>query len=542
MKKYLKKIAYFLTVVIVFGNSCADSFLNLEDTSTLKPENFPTKVEDLEYLITSCYVFVSDFNLYGKRVMAKGSFVTDHTVDLAFTEFPEWNTMATNNLSSDNEWLETLWFGYYKMVNASNLVLEVAGRFDVENMDQKSQTRFEQITGEAYFWRAWAYQQLLQFFGEGYPCNGDGGKQGVVLFTENQTSIQAMNIPRSTVDEVYTQVISDYKAAESRLPDKWDNITDMSRPTKYSVKSFLGQVYLFQGNYDLTKTELKNVIDNSGKSLLPFDDYAKMFNEDQIRFNNESIQEINFKDHSASGWGNWGGGEGSMHAMVISLCVEHENGDPDQVGWSNLFFHDANIDRFGNDPRLHIAALEPGTKLQFGNEEVTVMKYIIDKDDYDVRGWAVKKYNPLTYSTYAVEVSVGINMYLMRLADVYLMYAEACQATNDEGNAREYLNRVRRRAFNQPVDTPSGVDITSSGTQLRDDIREERFLELCAEGIQHWVDVCRWKTLDKEINQWYKMTAVGPPVYSSSSLYYPIPKAEMERNTAMTQSEGYINR
>ena len=133
------------------------------------------------------------------------------------------------------------------------------------------------------------------------------------------------------------------------------------------------------------------------------------------------------------------------------------------------------------------------------------------------------------------------NWPVMRLADVYLMYAEACQATNDESNAREYANKVRRRAFNLPVNTASDVDIRSSGTELRDAIREERFLELCGEGVQHWIDVCRWKTLDKEINQWYKKTAVGPPVYAAKSLYFPIPRAELENNMAITQSVGYEN-
>ena len=47
-----------------------------------------------------------------------------------------------------------------------------------------------------------------------------------------------------------------------------------------------------------------------------------------------------------------------------------------------------------------------------------------------------------------LNLGVGINMYLMRLADVYLMYAEACQATGDEVNARNYMNLVRRRAYN----------------------------------------------------------------------------------------------
>ena len=538
MKNYMKKIGCFLTVIIIFCNSCSDSFLNLSDPSTLSPAYFPTTIADMEMLVTSCYATVNGFNLYGKRVMAKGTSVVDHTVDLAWVADPHWNEMATNSITVGNEYVQTMWFGYYEMVNQSNMVLYEAENINIDAFTQTDLTRLEQIKGEGYFWRAWAYQQLVQFWGEGYPCNGDGDKKGVIVHTSRPSSLLAMNQDRATVNEVYEQILSDYAEAEKRLPESWSATADKSRPTKYSVRSFRGQVYLFQGAYESAKSELKGVIDNSGKNLLPFDDYSKMFNEDQIRFNDESIQEINYKNGSASGWGNWGGSEGSMYAMLVSFCVEFDNGDTEAVGWSNLFFHDANIDRFGSDPRLYITAVEPGTKLNYSDGEVTVIKYM---DSGESRGWSMRKYNPLTYSTYEVAVSVGINMYLMRLADVYLMYAEACQATGDEANAREYVNKVRRRAHDLPVNAPSEVDIISSGTQLRDDIREERFLELCGEGVQHWIDLCRWKTLDKEINQWYMKTAVGPPIYAAKSLYFPIPRKELENNPAIAQSAGYEN-
>ena len=540
MKKYIKNTVYFWAAILIFGNSCSDSFLDLSDPSTLSPAYFPVSMADMEMLVTSCYASVSDFNLYGKRVMAKGSFVVDHTVDLAWVEDKHWNEMATNSVTVGNDYVKSMWQGYYQVVGNCNMVLYEADNINTNNFTSEDLARLEQIKGEAYFWRGWAFQQLVQFFGEGYPCNGDGGKKGIIIHTSRPSSLQAMNKDRSTVDEVYEQILSDYTEAEKRLPDSWSKTADKSRPTKFSVRSFRGQVYLFKGEYESAKTELKNVIESSGKSLLAFDDYSKMFNENQIRFSNESIQEINYKNGTSNpeGWGIWAGGEGSMHAMLISFCVEYENGDTDAVGWSNLFFSDANIDRFGSDPRLYVTAVEPGTKLNFPDGEVTVIKYM---DSGDQRGWSMRKYNPLTYSTYAVSVSVGINMYLMRLADIYLMYSEACQATGDETNAREYANKVRRRAHNLPINSASAVDITSSGTALRDDIREERFLELCGEGIQHWIDVCRWKTLDKEINQWYKRTAVGPPVYSAKSLYFPIPRYELENNTAITQSAGYEN-
>ena len=84
-----------------------------------------------------------------------------------------------------------------------------------------------------------------------------------------------------------------------------------------------------------------------------------------------------------------------------------------------------------------------------------------------------------------LQMSNGMANYIFfRYADVLLMYAEACQATGDEGNARTALNRVRTR-----VNLP---DVTSSGNALRDAIRLERRLELAFEQCRLY-DIRRWK-------------------------------------------------
>jgi tetratricopeptide (TPR) repeat protein len=529
----MKKI---LLAVLVMLSSCSDSFLDLSDPSTLSPQYFPKTMADLESLTTSCYAGVIPMGLYGQRLMASGALVLDHTVDMAWTGDDAWNQEATNNLKPDNEYVQYFWAGYYQEIGYANTLLEEIDRIDKSKFTQTDLARIEQMKGEAYFWRGWAHQQLVQFFGEGYPCNGDGDKQGVPIRLVVPTSLNSMIAPRNTVNEVYQAILDDYAFAESLLPERWTERADFPRPTKVAARSYKGQVYLFQGQNELAKTELKKVIDSSGKTLLPFDDYSKMFNENQIEYSNESILEINFKDGSSTGWGTGEGGEGSMYALVAALCYDN-NGTSEAAGWGNIFFHDSNIQRFGNDPRLHLAALEPGTPVIMYGQPYVVSRY---KDiEPNMQGWSLRKYNPLTYNTYEVSISVGINMYLMRLADVYLMYAEACQLSGDDPNAREYVNKVKRRAYSKPINSPSDVDITASGTQLRDDIREERFKELCGEGIQHWLDVCRWKTLDKEIQTWYPTTRVGRPHYDPQDLYLPIPISELENNPNMTQSEGY---
>lgn len=528
----MKKILIIVISSILLFTNCTDSFLDLSNPSTLSSSIYPQKMSDLESIVTSIYANLISVPLYGKRVMAKGSFCVDHTVDMGWIADQNWNQLTTNQISSDNTYVGTLWAGYYKVISCANTVLD-----DVEQMDKKKFTtselsRISQIKGEALFWRAWAHQQLVCFFGEGYPCNGDGDKKGVPIRLNVASSPSELNIARSTVNDVYAQVEEDYLKAKELLPAKWSNRADFPRPTSVAVKSYLGQLYLYKGSYEKSKIELKDVIENSGKSLVNFDEYQKMFNEDQVAFNNESILELNLKNGSSASY--WWYGEGSKHALLIALCYINTNGGVVSAGWGNEFFHDSNIERFGADPRLKITALEPGTPVVMNGNATVVAKY---KDiEPKLKGWSIRKYNPLKSTIAELKYGVGINMYLMRLADVYLMYAEACQATNDDVNARKYLNLVRRRAYNVSDDSH---DLASSSTVLRDNIRDERFLEFCAEGTQHWFDVCRWKTLDQEINKWYIITRVGSPHYDSMDLYFPIPKAELENNPLMKQSSGY---
>ena len=534
MKKKIYTVALALLSLSGF-TGCSESFLDLSNPSALSPSAFPSKMADMETLVNAVYALVNRYELYGAELLIKGPFITDHTCDMAWTADDHWNQLARNDIQSSNGMIQNIWYGYYAVIGGCNTLLEEVEKFEARgNLQAEEQTRLSQMRGEGLFWRGWAHQQLVQFWGEGYPCNGDGDKQGVPLRLSVVTA-ENMNAARNTVNEVYAQVLKDYEEAATLLPSSWDGESNRSRVTSHAVKSYMGQANLFMGNYDKAKQYLKEVIDESGKSLLPFNEYKDMFNDKQVKFNNESILELNFKASSgASSQGNtWSGGECTSISKFIAFCYLNAEGISVAGAWSNVFFHDANIERFGSDPRLAVCALAPGTPVIANGVNTVIGKYIDTEDN--IKGWSLGKYNPVSFTPTEVSYKVGINAYLMRLAEVYLMYAEASFSSGDETTAREYLNKVRRRAYQGDT----SHDITASGTQLRDAIREERFLELFGEGVQHWIDVCRWKTLDQEIAKWYKTTRVGDPHYDAWDLYYPIPKKELEDNPEIKQSTGY---
>ena len=349
------KIIVFITAVLF--SSCADSFLDLSDSSTLSPDNFPVTMDHMESLSTACYAQVIHINLYGCMALTKGAFVSDHTVDMAWTTDEHWSKQAQNQLEPNNGNVATLWDAYYKVVSAANTLLDCIDNFKKDGLTDVQLKRLSQMKGEGLFWRGWAHQQLVQYWGEGYPCNGDGDKLGVPLRLSASMTPASLKAKRNTVDEVYSQVLTDYKNAVDLLPEKWDD-SNLGRSTKWAVQSYIGQLNLYKGDWKASKDILKDVIDKSGYQLLPFEDYKNMFNDNQIKFNKESILELNFiKGHTPGGYGNWAGAVSQMHSSLIAHCYRYGR-DTKQGGWSNLFFHDSNIERFGDDPRLKICAIE----------------------------------------------------------------------------------------------------------------------------------------------------------------------------------------
>ncbi|UEG49082.1 RagB/SusD family nutrient uptake outer membrane protein [Ferruginibacter lapsinanis] len=212
------------------------------------------------------------------------------------------------------------------------------------------------------------------------------------------------------------------------------------------------------------------------------------------------------------------------------------------------------------DPRLYVAALQPWVdscgdayhvQLSSGkrNEMVPVSRcYNIpqaNKPKY--HGWSFKKYTTIDNSLYAYNGCDGANIYLIRMADVYLLYAEALKNLGQNVPALEYINKVHRRAYDQPINSPSPYDYLSLTAQTKasdvnlenNPLAYERWAELFAEG-HWWFDVCRWRIGDKEAAYYGIATPESPNPNSPNkgkiewddnrSYCYPIPGNEFDVN------------
>jgi hypothetical protein len=159
--------------------------------------------------------------------------------------------------------------------------------------------------------------------------------------------------------------------------------------------------------------------------------------------------------------------------------------------------------------------------------------------------YAFRKYMDTTFD-FNTTTQTNKFWVLARLGEIYLNYAEAEFNLGNEVVAREYLDKIRKRAG---INTP----LTESGSALMDRIRSERQVELCFEGHRYY-DVRRWKiaevTENKPVRQviitknattgvkTFKYQDLEPRAFSQKHYLMPIPRTEISR-TGLEQNPGY---
>ena len=143
---------------------------------------------------------------------------------------------------------------------------------------------------------------------------------------------------------------------------------------------------------------------------------------------------------------------------------------------------------------------------------------------------------------------------LLRLADLYLSYAEACIETGDLAEAKTYIDKIRTRAGIPTIDAAWGsIGVTPDQAKLRQIVRQERQIELYLENQNFW-DMRRWllakdafghkaKGLNIEatsIEEFAKLKeVVFERAFSDANYLLPIPIADINRNSNLINNPGY---
>jgi hypothetical protein len=201
------------------------------------------------------------------------------------------------------------------------------------------------------------------------------------------------------------------------------------------------------------------------------------------------------------------------------------------------------------DPRLMISTGQPLVDIFIDdNGRESLYDKSAEISNYpDMFGFSHRKYTNTRGTEAKINYSSSANIYIVRLADIYLLYAEAIR-DEDPVTALEYINKVHRRAYGLSPDGTSEYDYHSLTDRTKtvdendhlanDVLKYERWAELFAEG-DWWFSIRRWKTGQQETD-YFKKTRVGNITFLGDAFYVqPIPKIELERNPALVQNDGY---
>jgi hypothetical protein len=404
-----------------------------------------------------------------------------------------------------NNQLTEMWQGAYEGINRANYLHQYkatnpAG--ETVNFAGK-----EALYGEVYFLRAYYYFHLVRFFGD------------VPLFVDKRLGLsESKTLQRSPKADVYRQIETDLTNAIAVLPAIQ---LEKGRITKYAAQALLGKVLLYQNKFDAAAAMLDNVI-TANAFTLP-SDFGSIFLASGEN-GPESVFEIQYSNTSP--YYNWGGvtrGQGNLSVQQCGIRgLSGTAAMPYAPGWStNLPTANLAAAYTAGDKRKDVTVLDIEA-YKAANPSFNIT-YLVAP--YKNTGLYNQKYLPRKGETSGqIELNYLNNFRTIRFADVLLMAAEAFNrsATPNDVKARDYLNRVRRRAFGDLLH-----DVNSSGTALRQAIWDERRLELAMEG-DRFFDLVRTGQAATKITNFQ----VG------KHEVFPIPQEEISIS-GITQNAGY---
>ena len=484
MKQALKYIA--IAALSLGAVSCSE-FLNRPTEDSYTTEQYylnDTQCEQgVNYLYNSPWYDIIRYYIYGSETMC-GNVYQSSTA---------YATLTVNGTDDD---LKNMSYSLWAVNAHCNTVIN-----NILKSEGPSQAKKNQCIGEALSWKAMAYFMLVRTFGD------------VPIIHDNTESIKQGDynqVQKVAKADVYEYIIMTLEKAMDLLP-KNAYIGVYNRIDYYAAEALLSKVYLTRAgvsgtlnNDDLVKARdyAKDVIENSGRSLTPvYSDvfrlspkvyqqtgeclFSWLWTSDQGYWTcQNSIQSdvgLTGFDEFGDLWGDWKGPSVDLQdAFGVSAADEptKREGEKDSRRKATMMMFGDQYDYFWTDQggfdfyRFFYDSSYSPSKTNGSwacGSGANYAKHLYGDDADHVAALGV----------HASNMRNQLPTHILRLSDIYLVYAEACVLTGDAASALVYVNKVRERA---------GADALTSVTF--DDVWKERRLELALEG-DRWYDFVR---------------------------------------------------
>lgn len=507
-RKYIPAILLFTASLL--SGACSKSFLEVKPTGTnLEANYYRNQTEAFNGLIAVYDVVGWQGGGFVTKTATMDAGSDDHFAGGGgpndITDFQVFSNYTLNPATGPQG---ELWKAGFSGIFRANVLLE---KLPDVPMDENLKKRY---VAECKFLRAFFYFDLVRLF------------KNVPLFTTPVSTKDMYNVTQASPEDVYKQIEQDLKdaAAETNLPDQVTVSTEGGRATKGAVHALLGKVYLFEKNWAAAATELQEVNGTPGQMNAKYgyqllSNFADLWQASAVlKFNSESIFEVAHSSMSGGGWSCIACTEGNVLNIISgprSYTLTTGSTAPGfEAGYGFLIVTQDLATTMKGDPRFNATIIDMDSLVTAGAATYGA--------SYNNTGFFLRKY--VGYKAWEstgpgdIPLNFPQNLYEIRLADTYLMEAEALANSGDNGLAgsRAYalLNAVRARVGLTPL--PATLD----------NIYKERRLELAGEG-HRWFDLVRWgKAAD----------ILGPRGFvAGKNEILPVPLLELS-NTKLEQS------
>jgi len=570
------QVVLVLLVIVVFANGCTDNILNQVQPDAVSPDIYWETTDDAENALNGVYNAMR--RAFGRDYYWDGAGEFVHARGRSDTWYS--NSYDPQPLGGG---FNNMWGGLYRTINRANNVIDNINQMAEDPDIAADEELLDRYIAEAVFLRAISYFRLIDLWGD------------VPYFErvlDNEEAIQIVRTPRR---EIKDTILADLEYAAEVLPESYP-ASDQGRATKLAALSFSGKVKLFWASWMKYEGETAEANEHFASAA---DDFREVMDPayglDLFRggepgewqmpnywhlfqYENEHNPEIIF----SAGFGGPHIGQGEEMArdfgtrqiggaqtwvipnyrlvnryqlrstgdfaepLVLANDSELENGAINPETYEDRDYRMKATILWDGQKLLPVVGDAMGDSLEFRhgfNDGVNYHNYGNARTGYIFRKW-VRQEVPMFRSDGPQD------FYLMRLADVFLMYAEAVNEVNGGPTPElfELVDRIRNRGNLPPLDRSQYNNYEA----FFDAIEQERIVEFVAEG-QRFFDIRRWRKAEEiwaqpdglvlydTWGQRIRDEFVNAQQRDFERYYiFRIPPAERDRNPNLTQNEPWL--
>jgi len=438
--------------------------------------------------------------------------------------------------SSENQFVRVIYYRLFLIIAYANDFLEQAAdsKLNERGVPDADKADIASYKAEARFLRALAYWHALDLF------------RNVVLYQSLTADLQSQATPK----ELYDFIINELDAIEDELPDPRQN--DYGRADKGALwmlrakVNLNAEVYVDEDHYADVIADCENII-NAGYSLTPDNKYHELFLADNHQYadgsgDTEYIFTLPADGIQSQSWGSTTflvhaalGGRMTDKKLDSDNTTDYPTEDLDNYGvigpWAGLRTTKTMVQKFSG--ATIPVAQDPRAIFYTNGQTLEITDIGVFEE-----GYAVPKFKNLTSAgdPGANPTHTDIDYPMFRLADTYLMYAEAV-VRGGGGNltqAKDYINLLRVRAYGDETANVTEGDLTLNF------ILDERVRELYFEGHRR-IDLIRFGKFSgpgQDIWPW-KGGVIDGKETEDFRVLFPIPSTDLNANPKLKQNEGY---